>query len=121
MSQTPDKITVFYIQEQSSMGAWESVGLGYKDEEKAADHVHRLTAKSLVEHLDEDQFEKLFSDFERPEAGAKFAALDTDEAKIAFLLEQQAEIKQGFLHHGAEEVYGETGGWFSYEDIEITL
>jgi hypothetical protein len=119
MSKTPRTMTIFFIQEQSSIGAWESMGVGYKDEDQADAHVRRLTAKQLVERLDDDQFATLFSAFERPE-GAEFAGLTDSEAKIALLLKVENET-QGFLNHGVEEVYGECGGWFSYEDCEITL
>ena len=119
MSQTADTMTVYFIQEQGSMGAWDSIGLGYKDEGKAGEHVNKMTAVKLLDDLSGEELTRLFNEFDK-KAGETFANLTSKKARVAALLALEIS-NPGALHYGAEEIADQCGGYYSYEDCSITL
>lgn len=109
------KATVYVIECQNSVGAWEINGPAFIDERAASRHVDMLTIEILANELDRDDFaNSLGLDIEKD---SKLLGDQGDEtfSEIIDLLEQRDKLS--LIYEAADEL--QCGGYYSYEAVAL--
>lgn len=109
------ELTIYVIEYQNSVGAWQINGSAFIDREAADRRVNMLTVKELIDHLHRDLFAgALGLDLEKD---SKLLAGQDDDALSAIvdLLEERG--KTGLIAEAAEEL--QCGGFYSWEQVRL--
>lgn len=107
------KATVYVIEYQNSVGAWEINGPAFIDEKAASRYVSMLTVKEVAGYMIREEFaEALELDLEKD---SKLLAGKDDETFYAIVDLLEKRGKEGLIDSAAEEL--QCGGFYSWEQV----
>ncbi len=107
--------TIYVIEYQNSIGAWQINGFAFIDKEAADRRVNMLTVKELTEHMQRDEFAgALELDLEKD---SQLLTGQGDETLYAIVDTLEDRGKASLISEAAEEF--RDGGFYSYEQVGL--
>lgn len=107
--------SIYVIECQNSVGAWEINGTAFIDKKAADRRVDMLTVKELIDHLHSDDFaEALELDLEKD---SQLLVGQGDETLYAIVDTLEDRGKASLIFEAAEKL--QAGGFYSYETVGL--